>query len=448
MEPNEVIEMSNGNIDRLRTIRDVIDGRRSQVEAGEMLDLSDRQIRRLCIRVRSQGNRGILHGLCKQPSNHQLDSDLLEQALGALHDPLWDGFGPRFAMEKLEILHGIKLGAGTVRKLMIKTEIWRVARRGKRHRSWRPRRICLGMLTQLDGSPHRWFEERGPECVLLIYIDDATSKILYGEFVHVEDTLTLMRTTRIYLQMWGRPVAFYVDKDSIYKVNRQASIDEELRDEHPMTQFTRAMDELGVTVIPANSPQAKGRVERGFETHQDRLVKELRLRGISTMEAANRYLWDVYIPEHNARYSVEAANASNLHKPLLASHDLDEVLCLRTERTVFQDFTVRFRNRFFQILAEQSVRVRPKDKILVEVRLDGSTHLRFRDCYLNFKTLPGRPERLLLRVKPVAADSATRRYHKPAADHPWRRYGENISAPDISTFVFPSKNELLSALST
>ena len=438
MDMDEVISMRTGDIDRLRAIRDVIDGKRSQIEAGKALDLSDRQVRRLCIRVRRQGNRGILHGLCRRPSNHQLDPDILEQALGALHDPLWDGFGPRFATEKLEILYGIKLGAGTVRKLMIRTEIWRVARRGKRHRSWRPRRICLGMLTQLDGSPHKWFEERGPECVLLIYIDDATSRILYGEFVKVEDTLTLMRTTKVYLQTWGRPVAFYVDRDSIYKVNRQASIEEELRDEHPMTQFTRAMAELGVVVIAANSPQAKGRVERGFDTHQDRLVKELRLRGISTMEAANRYLWDVYIPEHNVRYSVAPASTSDLHKPLLASHDLDEILSLRAERTVFNDFTVRFRNRFFQILAEQPARVRPKDKLLVEVRLDGSTHLRFRDCYLNFKTIPKRPERPPGRPQPVVVGLTLRRYCKPAQDHPWRRYGMIVKQSDPRDFIFSS----------
>jgi len=448
MDMDEVIAMGNGDIDRLRAIRDVIDGKRSQVEAGKTLDLSDRQIRRLCVRVRNQGNRGILHGLCKRPSNHQLDIDVLEQALGALHDPLWDGFGPRFAMEKLKALHSIKLSAGTVRKLMIKTEIWRVARRGNRHRSWRPRRICVGMLTQLDGSPHRWFEDRGPECVLLIYIDDATSQILYGEFVKVEDTLTLMRTTRTYLEKRGRPVAFYVDKDSIYKVNRQASIDEDLRDEYPMTQFTRAMSELGIDVITADSPQAKGRVERGFDTHQDRLVKELRLRGISTMEAANRYLWDTYIPEHNARFAVEPASSTNVHRTMLPGHDLDEILSLRTERTVFNDFTARFRNRFFQILADQPVRVRPKDKILVEIRLDGSTHLRFKDCYLNFKTLSKRPERPPERAKPSAANLAARRYLKPAAGHPWRRYGMEVWQPDLHTFVFPSEKKPVINLST
>lgn len=440
MDMDEVIAMGNVDIDRLRAIRDVIDGRRSQVEAGEVLRLSARQIRRLCVRVRSRGNRGILHGLCKRPSNHQLNVEVLEQALGALHDPLWDGFGPRFAMEKLQALHGIKLGAWMVRNLMIKSEIWRVARRGKRHRSWRPRRICVGMLTQLDGSPHRWFEDRGPECILLIYIDDATSQILYGEFVKVEDTLTLMRTTKTYIEKRGRPVAFYVDKDSIYKVNRQASIDEELRDEYPMTQFTRAMSELGIDVIAADSPQAKGRVERGFDTHQDRLVKELRLRAISTMEAANRYLWSEYIPEHNARFAVEPASSTDVHRTMLPGHDLDEILSLRTRRTVFNDFTVRFKSQFLQILAEQPVRVRPKNKVFVEVRLDGSMHARFKDCYLNFKTLPKRPEKPPERCKPVRPGSAIRRYHKPAAAHPWRRYGMDVAQPDLHTFVLSSEN--------
>jgi len=296
------------------------------------------------------------------------------------------------------------------------------------------------MLTQLDGSDHDWFEGRGPRCALIIYIDDATSQVLYGEFAKVEDTLTLMRTTKTYLQKRGRPVAFYVDKDSIYKVNRQASVDEDLRDEYPMTQFTRAMSELGVAVIAADSPQAKGRVERGFDTHQDRLVKELRLRGISTMEEANRYLWDEYIPEHNAHYAVDPASSSDVHKPLLAQHDLEKILSLRTERTVYNDFTVRFKKQFLQILSQQPVRVRPKSKVFVEVRLDGSTHVRFKDCYLNFKTLPKRPERPPERRKYAKPGSPAYRYYKPAAAHPWRRYGSSIAQPDLHTFAFSSRN--------
>ncbi len=424
MDIGERLNMGMKERDRLHAIRNILEGRTTQVQAAKILSCSERHVRRMCVQVRKSGERALVHGLRGRPSNNRLDEEFLGQALSALHQPLWEGFGPVFAWEKLAEFYGINLGKTTVRNLMIMTGLWEVHRRGNRHRAWRERRACVGMMTQLDGSDHKWFEERGPRCALLIYIDDATSRILYGEFVKVEDTLTLMRSTKTYFKKKGRPLAFYVDKDSIYKINRQASIEEDLRDGQPLTQFTRAMKELNVEVIAADSPQAKGRVERGFDTHQDRLVKELRLRGISTMEEGNRYLWDIYIPQHNARYAVEPASLNDVHRPLLPSHNLDEVFSLRTERAVFLDFTVRFKNRFFQLQPKQPVRVRPKDKILVEVRLDGSTHLRFKDRYLNFKTLPQRPERpLALRemAEPRVA-VAIGRQHRPASDHPWRRY--------------------------
>jgi hypothetical protein len=213
------------------------------------------------------------------------------------------------------------------------------------------------VLVQLDGSDHDWFEGRAPRCVLLLFIDDATSRILYAEFIPVEDTLNLLRVTRSYLLRHGRPASFYVDKDSIYKINRQATVEEQLRDEQPLTQFTRAMKELDIEVIAAHSPQAKGRVERSFKTHQDRLVKELRLREISTPHEANAFLWKTYIPEHNARFAVEPASPANAHRSLLKSHRLDEILSVRSERTLLNDFTLRFQNQFFQILPEQSIRV-------------------------------------------------------------------------------------------
>ena len=183
------------------------------------------------------------------------------------------------------------------------------------------------MLIQLDGADHEWFEGRAPRCVLMVYVDDASSRILYGEFVDVEDTLTLLRTTRSYLRRHGRPIAYCVDKDSIYKVNRQATIDEELKDMYPITQYTRAMSELDIEVICADTPQANGRVERSFDTHQDRLVKELRLAGISTKEAGNRFLWDIYLPAHNERFSIAPTSALDAHRPLrsLANH-LDKIL--------------------------------------------------------------------------------------------------------------------------
>ena len=402
----ERLNMKSKDIDRLRVIRNIIEGKMTWSIGAEMLRLRIRQIGRLCAQVRLKGNRGILHGLCAQPSNNRLDAQLLGQALSVLHDPMWRGFRPTFAQQKLEALHGISLGVETVRKLMILTNIWEPGRRGATHRAWRERRACVGMLIQLDGSPHDWFEGRGPGCVLIIYIDDATSRVLYGEFVHVEDTLTLMRTTRTYLKRWGRPVAFYVDKDSIYNINRQAAVEEELRDAQPMTQFTRAMSELGIEVILAHSPQAKGRVERGFLTHQDRLVKELRLAGISSMEQANEFLWKAYIPDHNRRCEVDPADPVDVHKPLLASHDLAAILSIQIQRQVQNDFTIRHRNRFFQLQDGQPVHIRPKAEITAQERLDGSTHLVFKGRRLKFHEIPGRPLRPAL-VRPSQRAQAT-----------------------------------------
>ncbi|MFH1183413.1 MAG: ISNCY family transposase [Chloroflexota bacterium] len=420
---DERLNMSNGDIDRLRIIRNTIDGKLKWSEASKMLELGKRQVGRLCAQVRSEGNRGILHGLRGQPSNNRLDEELLGQALSALHNPLWDGFGPGFSQEKLDGYYGIRLGKTTVRNLMILTNLWVVHRRGTRHRAWRERRACVGMLVQLDGSDHDWFEGRGPRCVLIIYIDDATSRILYGEFVHVEDTLTLMRTTKTYLDRWGRPVAYYVDKDSVYNINRQAAIEEYLRDEQPMTQFKRAMSELGVEVILANSPQAKGRVERGFETHQDRLVKELRLAGISTMEQANQFLWKVYIPEHNRRFAVDPAEPVDVHKALLPGHDLDAILAIQIQRQVQNDFTIRHRNRFYQLEEKQPVRLYRKADITVQEHLDGSMHLVFKNRALAFHPIAQRPFRPRCAASKPSDPTGKHPWpNKPPLDHSWRRY--------------------------
>lgn len=423
---SETLNMSAKDIDRLRLIRNVLDQKLSQVEAAKVLGLSDRQIRRLCLAVRNRGNRGILHGLRGRPSNHQLDPELLGMALSALHNPRWEGFTAVFAQQKLDSLYGIAMSDATVRKLMTMSGLWRPRRHGVQHRSWRPRRPCIGMLVQLDGSEHDWFEGRGPKCALLTYVDDATSKLLHAEFVEVEDTLNLMRSTAAYLRKNGRPVAFYVDKDSIYTVNRKATIDEELRDQDPITQFTRAMKELGIEVILAHSPQAKGRVERGFGTHQDRLVKELRLAGINDMAAGNVFLRTVYIDDHNARFAVEPGDKADAHRPLLSSHRLDQILSRRTERTVANDFTVRFQKRFFQLSDDQLVRISPRDVVEIELRLDGTTHLRAKGAYLRFKPIDKRPYEPLLKAQPSRLKDyddprLLGRGPRPAPDHPWRR---------------------------
>jgi len=404
---DERLNMSNHEIDRLRVIRDILDGKIKWSEAAGILGRSERQVARLCAKVRKHGNRGILHRLRGCPSNNQLDTELLGKALSAIHDPLWTGFGPLFAKQKLEEWYGVVLSDEKLRQLMVRFKLWEPHRRRAKHRSWRQRRPCLGMLVQLDGSPHDWFEGRGPWCVLLIYIDDATSRILYGEFIPVESTLHLMRTAKTYLRKCGRPVALYVDKDSIYNVNRAASVDEDLRGEGPITQFTRAMGELGIEVILAGSPQAKGRVERGFLTHQDRLVKELRLRGISNIPDANRYLWREHIPDHNRRFAVEPASAVDAHRPLLKIHDLAAILSIQEDRQVYSDFTVRYENRFFQLGPQQPVRVCRGAKVRVQERLDGSIHVVSKGQRLKMHEIPKmplrRPAPRVVRSKELAA---------------------------------------------
>ncbi len=414
------LTMSQKDIDRVHVIRQITEGRLSWKQGANCLGLELRQVANLCRRFRQEGARGLLHRLRGEPSNHRLSAEVMERAMAILRGSLYRGFGPTFANEQLRKRHKIVMSTPALRLAMIQAGLWKAHKPGKRHRAWRPRRDCVGMLTQLDGSDHDWLEGRGPRCVLLLYIDDASSRILYGEFVKVENTLTLLRATRAYLKRHGRPVAFYVDKDSIYKTTRQPSAEEALKEEYPITQFTRAMRELDIEVICANSPQAKGRVERSFDTHQDRLVKELRLAGISTMGAANEFLWNVYIPAHNTRFAVDPASPTDVHRPLRASQRLDEILSLRIERLVANDYTVRLNNRFFQILPSQGVR--PQKGLQVEIRLDGSTHLRYQDRYLRYQAIAKKPVRQKALTQEIREllDRPKRTY-RPALNHPWRR---------------------------
>lgn len=390
----ETLVMSNREIDRLRVIRNVLERKLTWQGASQQLKICMRQVGYLCERVRKEGNRGMIHRLRGKPSNRRLETGVIERAMELVKTHYSD-FGPTFANEKLAKRHHIQLSTFALRQAMIRAGLWHSRRLKPKHRAWRPRRPCLGMMVQLDGSDHDWFEGRGPRCVLLIFIDDATSRILHAVFIPVEDTYQLLQAAKHYILTHGRPICFYVDKDSIYKINRQATVEEQLRDSSALSQFTRAMKELGIEVIFAQSPQAKGRVERGFKTHQDRLVKELRLAGISSIKPANRFLQSTYIPEHNARFAIRAQKPSDAHKRLLPTHKLDRILSIQVERTLLNDWTLRLQNRFFQVLKEQEVPIRPKAKVTVELHLDGSTHLRYRDRLLSFRTLPKRPYRPL-----------------------------------------------------
>lgn len=413
------------DLDRLKVIQEAIDGRLKIVQAAEQLDLTDRHVRRLCANVRKHGPGCLAHALRGKPSNNRTDEDLVDRALALVKEHYQD-FGPTLASEKLLERHGVDLSAPTLRRRMIPAGMWRPRRYKKRHRAWRPRKACMGELVQVDGSDHDWFEGRGPRCTLIVFIDDATSRILWAEFAKVEDTLTLMRLAGSYLRRRGRPWAFYVDRDSIYTINKGQLVGEQLREEQPLTQFTRAMRELDIRVQCASSPQAKGRVERGFKTHQDRLVKELRLAGANSIEQANLLLRSGYLKGHNKRFSVPPASRTDAHRPLHPEQRLDRILSLRSERTIFNDFTLRWKGQFLQLLERQQFRIKPGQHVQVEVRLDGSMHVKGEDGYLNYKTIAKPRYRPFLVAQPSNAkqriDPRTKGVgSKPSADHPWRR---------------------------
>lgn len=422
----DYLTMSNREIDKLKVIQNVFDKKITWSEAGSQLTLSWRQIGRLCAKVRKEGNRGIIHGLRGKASNHCLAEGLVKRAVKTvkLHYP---DFMPTFANEKLLENHGIKISVNTLRKAMIEEGMYRPNKAKPKHRLWRQRRPCAGMLVQLDGSIHDWFEGRRPKCVLLIFIDDATSRILFGKFIEVENTINLMRSAKEYLKINGRPVAIYVDKGSIYKINRQANLEEELRDETPLSQFARAMKELDIEIIFANSPQAKGRVERGFKTHQDRLVKELRLAKISDIDKANEFLAKIYIPKHNAKFAVAPANPHNAHRVLFKRYNLKRILCIKTNRTLANDYTVRYKNIFLQVLPLQKTSIKPGNKISVEQDLDGNIGLVFKGEYLKFKAT----EKRIYRGYYATNKSVLRAMERPPSgggtsvpgkDHPWRKF--------------------------
>jgi hypothetical protein len=438
---NEDMHMSAKEVDRWYMVKQAMERKMRQAVIAEELGMTERQVRRLVARGRKEGKRGMRHGLKGRVSAKRIGVDERKAVAGVIQERYGD-FGPTLAQEHLEKGGTAGWSVSTVRRVMMERGIWRAKRGKDRHRAWRERRRNEGAMMQMDGSDHEWFEARGSRCWLLICVDDATSRIQHARFEDSEDTVTMMRLTQAYIEKHGRPGAIYVDRDSIYRVNRQATVEEELRDEQPETQFARAMGELGIRVICALSPQAKGRVERQFNTLQDRLVKEMRLRGINTKEEGNRYLEETYLPEHNGRYAVEAADAADAHRPLLKDHRLEEILSLRTPRVVANDKTVQYRNRVFQVLREQPVRVYAKTTVEVEERLDGSVHLRRRGSYLNVEELTTaaveRRRRRRVRAKRPVRPMKRQTSRVPPPDHPWRRFTIRTRASELAVVTIPA----------
>jgi hypothetical protein len=404
------IPMSQKERDVLKIMHAVLRGERTQAEAARLLDKSSRQVRRILRRLQANGDAAIVHGLRGRPSNHQPDPQLRQAVLAAYRQRYAD-FGPTFASEKLA-REGLHVGAQTLRRWLIAEGLWQRQRRRDPHRSRRPRRACFGELVQMDASIHDWLEGRGEEVVLISMIDDATSRTL-ARFYDAGTVQTHMDLLARWLRRYGRPLALYTDRHSIFEPQDKGHALPEA-----VTQFGRALQELGIDLICAHSPQAKGRIERSFGTAQDRWVKELRLAQVSTLEGANAVLGRL-LPGHNRRFGKPAREATDAHRPLGPGHDLAAILSIQEERVVSNDYTVRFANRFYQLLPPVYPGQRG-GRVVIEQRLDGSMAIRFRDKYLKYREVP---------PSPLPGGSAPRppEFSAWAAD---ARGGEEGPAPD------------------
>jgi transposase len=412
MAGKDIIMASQRELKRLHIVQKAIEGSLKQTEAAEILSLSIRQTARIIIRVKEEGSQGVVHRSRGRESNRKLPQEVKDQVL-ELYRQHYAGFGPTLAQEKLIERDGISISGETLRQWLIGAELWKKKRKGRRHRQWRPRKERYGEMIQMDGSQHDWFEGRGAVCVFMGYIDDATGKVS-GRFYEYEGTIPAMDSFRGYMRKYGIPMSLYMDKHSTYKSTGEPTIEEQLSGTGPMSEFGRALKEVGVQLIHANSPQAKGRVERLFNTLQDRLVKEMRLMGISSIAEANEFLKE-YLPIYNRRFAKKAAQRENLHRPVPQGLNLQRILCIKTERTVRNDFTIAHDRKLYQI--EEAVKTK---KLMVEEYTDGSMALWCQGRKVKFRQIMMRPEKPEKPQK-QSVIPARKTTTAPPADHPWRR---------------------------
>ena len=413
----EEIQLTAREQERYDVIRSCLGGDITNKEASIRLGLKVRQIQRIKRGVEKEKKKGIRHKSKGQAPPNVTPDVIVEEVTTFFENKKHQDFGPTFAQEKLADL-GIAINRETLRLLMIKKDLWKPhKRRGPAIiREWRERKESFGELVQFDGSYHDWFEN-GDEGCLLAAIDDSTGKIIQAVFEDNEGVSAVFRFWMMYVETYGRPVAIYLDKFSTYKVNHKNAVD----NKEFMTQFERAMEELDIQVITANSPEAKGRVERLFGTLQDRMVKEMRLADIKTQDEANRFVCEKYIPDHNKRFGVIAKRETDAHRPLSDELQikLPAIFSVQKKRKVNNDYTIQFKKRWFQLEAQQKTAVYKRDEVIVEERLDDTIHIRLKDVYLEYRELPLRPKPVRI---PVAALTTQKPHWTPPKDHPWRKF--------------------------
>lgn len=373
-----VLAMSHGELSRFDTLMRVERGELRVEDAAAVLGLKRRQVFRLLDRLRAEGASGLISRKRGRPSNRRHSDALREQIIAIVREHYHD-FGPTLAREYLIERHGITVGCETLRRLMIQAGLWK-DREARRPRPYQPRyrRDCRGELIQVDGSKHWWFEDRGPQCTLLVYIDDATSELMHLKMVESESTFAYMDATREYIERHGKPVAFYSDKHSVFRNNTASAKGD------GMTHFGRALEALNIEIICANSPQAKGRVERANGTLQDRLVKAMRLEGIATIAEANRFLAD-YMARHNQRFAKAPFDPRDLHRPLALHDDLRAEMVWREQRTVTGALTLHYNKMLFILEPTEISRPLAGKRVNVCEYPDGRLEIRHGDDVLPYR---------------------------------------------------------------
>lgn len=385
----------------------------TQRMAAEQLGLSTRQVKRVWRAYQEQGAEGLLNKSRGKPSHNQLREEVKQQVLDILLERYRD-FGPTLATEKLIELHGIKISDESVRKIMIAEGLWKQRRKRKLQIfQMRERRACFGEMTQIDGSDYDWFEGRSPRCTLLVFVDDATGKLVELWFVPHESFFGYCEAARHYFERYGKPGAFYSDKHGIFHLNNP-----EVTTGDGMTDFGRAMQELGIQVICANTPQAKGRVERANKTLQDRLTKELRLRGISTPEEANKWLPE-FMDDYNKRFAVSARSNLDFHSPLTTTNNLDLILCRKATRTLSKNLTFQYHKTIYQIHIDRPPYAMRNAQVLVLENAKGEVQVLYKNKPLPFAVYYQQEKQAEI-VTSKSIDYELRN-HKPAPDHPWRK---------------------------
>ena len=399
----------------LESMQRVKRGELTVVAASELMGLSLRQARRVWKRFKDLGDVGLVHRLRGRASNRRLPADLTDRVVKR-HQERYADFGPTLACEKLAE-EGLELSPDTLTALLKERGLWQRRRWRGRHRNRRERRACFGSMLQMDGSHHDWFEGRAGKCVLMVVIDDATNRN-YARFYPAETTEAAFDVFGRWVGRHGLPRSLYVDRHGIYR-----------DDDHPEkpTQFGRALKELDVGLILAHSPQAKGRVERRNAVFQDRLVKEMRLRKIRSMEAGNALLEGGFLADLDRRYAVSPQKNADLHRTLSTDVSLEEVLCVQEVRVVGQDWCVRWQNRWLQIdVRHEALRLAGR-KVLVKRRGDGRLVVQYQAEPLTYRELAARP--VAAKNRKVAVNN---RSWKPPVDHPWKRPAAGRAAPAVS----------------